>query len=205
MEFESKDFFVRPLRWLTANKRIRMIWARGLNPPAYHPRKTMSTLAYAAMTRARTAARPGSSTQAGGSPGLRTYVDALAALVPAEILAAHATILTFTTKTADETVTITERPALVIAFYGLIGISILLYVGARRMASKWDKWDWLRMLIPGLAFVGWTMLQKATAFDAVADDLFSEATRNVIAILGGIILGLAAAALAYKADEKPVS
>jgi uncharacterized membrane protein len=162
----------------------------------------MSTLAYAAMTEARVAAPPRTSMKSGGSPGVKSYVDALAALVPAEVLAAHATILTFTTSTTAESITITKGPALVVAFYGLIALSIILYAGARLMASKWDKWDWLRMLIPALSFVGWTMLQKATAFDAVSQGVLDEATRNVIAILGGIVLGLVAAALAYKADQR---
>ena len=61
----------------------------------------MSTLAYAAMTRAREISKPGKSTTT-DSPGVKTYVDALAALVPAELLVAHATILTFTTKTATD-------------------------------------------------------------------------------------------------------
>src|SRR6266478_7030613 len=167
----------------------------------------MSTFAYAAMTGTRETAPPGRSTTT-SSPGVRTYVDALAALVPAEVLAAHAAILTFTTKTATDaatgqtTVTITEPSALAITFYALIGVSMLLYVIARRMAGKWDKWDWLRVLIPPLAFVGWTMLQKATAFDAVAQGSCSEAVRDVIAIIGGIVLGVVAAALAYRADQK---
>src|SRR5687768_15446016 len=144
----------------------------------------MSTLAYAAMTQARVNAPARTSMKTGGSPGVKSYVDALAALVPAEVLAAHATILTFTTSTTGGTVTITKPQALVIAFYGLIALSLILYAGARLMASKWDKWDWVRMLIPGLAFVGWTMLQKATAFDAVTHGVLDEATRNVIAILG---------------------
>jgi hypothetical protein len=170
-------------------------------------RYTMSTLAYAAITRAREAATPGKSTT-DQKPGVRTYIDALAALVPAEVLAAHATILTFTTKTTEQgntsLVTVQHSSALQIAFYALVALSMLLYAGGRLMESKWDKWDWLRVLIPPLAFVGWTMLQKATAFDAVVDQKsLDEATRNVIAIIGGIVLGIAAAALAYKADQKP--
>ncbi len=168
----------------------------------------MSTLAYAAMTRARETSKPGTSTTT-NSPGVKTYVDAIAALVPAEVLVAHATILTFTTKTAtnlsgETTVSISDRPVLVGAFYALIGLSMLLYAAGRLMAAKWDKWDWLRVLIPPLAFVGWMMLQKATAFDAVApvSQGFTEAARNVIAIIGGVVLGVAAAALAYKADQK---
>jgi hypothetical protein len=164
----------------------------------------MSTLAYAAMTRTRTAAQPGTTIKkTGGSPGVTTYVDAFAALVPAEVLVAHASFLTFTTQTDNGVVTITKPQALTIAFYALIVVSAGLYIAGRLKASKWDKWDYVRMLIPPLAFVGWTMLQKATAFDAVAGNLFDDATRNVIAILGGIVLGVAAAALAYKADQKP--
>jgi len=68
------------------------------------------------------------------------------------------------------------------------------------------QWDWLRLLIPPLAFVACTMLQKATAFDALVDQKFlDEATRNVIAIVGGIVLCIGAALFAYKADEKPAS
>jgi hypothetical protein len=129
-------------------------------------------------------------------------VDALAALVPAEVLAAHATILTFTTNTEDTVVTLTDKPALSIAFYGLIVLSMILYVVGRLIKSSWDAWDWLRVLIAPLAFVGWTMLQKATAFDAVAPAALTSGTRNVIAILGGIVLGVIAAGLAYKADQK---
>ena len=82
----------------------------------------MSTLAYAAMTRVREAATPGTSTTT-KPPGVKTYVDALTALVPAEVLAAHATILTFTTTTSGKTVVRAKAPALTIAFYGLIGLN----------------------------------------------------------------------------------
>jgi hypothetical protein len=155
-------------------------------------------------TRARGAATPGTSTTE-KPPGVRTYVDALAALVPAEVLAAHATILTFTTRTSESkppTVTINHSAALVVAFYALIGLSMLLYTAGIEMGQV----GLVASLIPPLAFVAWTMLQKATAFDAVVDQKFlDEATRNVIAIVGGIVLCIGAALLAYKADEKPAS
>jgi hypothetical protein len=169
----------------------------------------MSTLAYAAITRKRERAKPGTSATT-GAPGVKTYVDALAALVPAEVLTAHAAILTFTTDTVPATdpsrpgsvITITEPATLVGVFWALIAVSMALYVAGRLMASTWDRWDWLRVLIPPLAFIGWTMLQKATAFDAVAPG-FSQAGRSATAIIGAIVLGLLAAALAYKADQKP--
>jgi len=101
----------------------------------------MSTLAYAAITRARETATRGTSTTE-KPPGVRTYIDALAALVPAEVLAAHATILTFTTRTFESkppTVTINHAAALVVAFYALIGLSMLLYAAGRLLASKWHS------------------------------------------------------------------
>ena len=58
----------------------------------------MSTLAYAAMTSKREVARPGASTTS-DAPGVQTYVDALAALVPAEVLTVHGAVLTFTNST----------------------------------------------------------------------------------------------------------
>lgn len=166
----------------------------------------MSTLVYATMTGKREEAQPGTSTMT-SAPGVNTYVDALAALVPAEVLTAHAAILTFTTNTeaakaaSNATITITQPGTLVGVFWALIVVSMVLYAAPRLMESKWDSWDWLRVLIPPLAFVGWTMLQKATAFDAVAPG-FGQAARSATAIIGAILLGLLAAALAYKADQK---
>jgi len=156
------------------------------------------------MTRKREEAQPGTSTST-SAPGTSTYVDALAALVPAEVLTAHAAILTFTTETINEgghsKITITQPGTLIGVFWALVALSMLLYVGARLMSGQLDRWDWIRTTIPALAFVGWTMLQKATAFDAVAPD-FQQAGRSATAIIGAIVLGLIAAALAYKADQK---
>lgn len=75
----------------------------------------MSTLAFAALTNRREDARPGSSETE--SPGMKTYVDALAALVPAEVLTLHGVILSATTKigtdSAGHSVTsVSEQPTL---------------------------------------------------------------------------------------------
>ena len=53
------------------------------------------------------------------------------------------------------------------------------------------------MLIPASAFVVWTMLQKSTAFDAVAPDM-DEPLRFAIAVFAAVALGAGAAALSYK-------
>jgi hypothetical protein len=118
------------------------------------------------------------------------------------VLTLHAVILTFTTKTDAGATTITDKGTLAYAFYGLVGLAVLLYVVGRLIAKKWDRLDYARVIIPPLAFVGWTMLQRATAFDAVAPGKLSEGGRAVIALFLGVLLGLLAAALAYKADQK---
>jgi hypothetical protein len=55
----------------------------------------MSTLAYASLTSKREAATPNTSSST--SPGVQSYVDVFAALVPAEVLTVHAVVLSFTT------------------------------------------------------------------------------------------------------------
>lgn len=162
----------------------------------------MSTIAYAAMTRTRSVAAPRTTIKSASPSGITTYVDALAALVPSEILALHAFFLTFTTKTENGIITITEPQALGAAFYILIALAIILYVASRLKGGAWDRLDYLRAVIPGMAFVGWTMLQKATAFDAVAGNQMNQAMRNIIALTGAAVLGAIAAALARKADAK---
>lgn len=158
----------------------------------------MSTLAFAEFTTKREEAVPGSSSTQ-NPPGVSTFVDALAALVPAEVLTLHAIILSVTTTKADKATLISDAITLQWAFAGLIVTSIVLYVAPR--FRKWDKLDYLRAAIPPLAFVGWTMLQRSTAFDAVAPS-FKDAPRTVIGLFLGVVLGLAAAALATKADQK---
>lgn len=163
----------------------------------------MSTLAYAALTRKREEAAPNTSSST-SSPGVRSYVDVLAALVPAEVLTAHAVVLSFTTTTqknqvGDMVTTITQAGTLRWVFVALLLLSVGLYVA--NSLKHWDRWDFARMLIPPLAFVGWTMLQKATAFDAVAPDL-GQASRSAIAVIGAIVLAVIAGLLAYQADQK---
>lgn len=133
-------------------------------------------------------------------PGVKTFIDALAALVPAEVLVAHSVILakaTELTTSADgkATTVIIEPRALEVTFWALSVVAALVYVtgrivGARSKGQrvKWDRWDLARALIPAFAFVGWTMLQSPTAFDALGIQ-WSAALRTAIAIVGGMVLG----------------
>ena len=153
----------------------------------------MSTLAFASLTTRRVASRDGN--------GISHYIDVVAALVPAEVLSLHAVILSFTTETTQDAggnnvTTITDPKTLIWSFWGLLVLSVFLYIIRRTQKFQWL--DLMRMLIPPAAFIAWTMLQKATAFDAVVPD-FSEAPRMVIAMFGAVVLGVIANALAKKA------
>lgn len=159
----------------------------------------MSTLAFAAFTNKREEATPGTSSSE-NPPGVSTFVDALAALVPAEVLTLHALILSVTTSTAAQVTTITDAGTLKWAFVGLIMLSIALYVVPR--FKNWEMLDYVRVAIPPLSFVGWTMLQRSTAFDAIAPSSFKDAARTVIGLFLAVMLGLVAATLARKADQR---
>src|SRR5579871_4151387 len=117
----------------------------------------MSTLIYAHLTKQREDAQPGTSTAT--SSGVQRYVDILAALVPVEVLSAHAAVLSFTTTTQQNAqgelvTTITQPGTLRGVFVALLLLSMLFYVVGHR--THWDRLDVARMLIPPLAFVGWT-------------------------------------------------
>ena len=159
----------------------------------------MSTLSYAAITTRRLKS-PKRTSRGGSAPGVGTYVDAMAALVPAEVLTLHALLLTVTTVTTGETTTITDAPTLKWSFVALILLSLVLYVWPRAISKTWEKLDVIRALIPALAFVAWTMLQRATAFDAVKPAMMRDSVRSAIAFFLAVLLGLLAASLAGKAD-----
>ena len=161
----------------------------------------MSTIAYAQITNFRDQSPPGTANKTDAPAGrIKTYSDALTALVPAEVLTVHAVVISVTTKVSNQTSQITNAPTLKWAFYGLIGLSMLIYIFPRATGGQWDRWDIIRMLIPPSAFVAWTMLQPTSAFDAVMS--LETAPRTVIAVFVAIVLGLIATALAYKADAK---
>ena len=182
----------------------------------------MSSLVYGALTRTREDAPPPQPAERGKSAidGVKGYVDAVAALIPAEVLAFHALALQLTTETveaktestvpaaegkeletkASEAVTAITDPALLkLVFYALLVAAPLLYALAHRGA--WEKLDWIRMLIPAGAFLAWTMLQKSTAFDAIAPG-FGDDPRFLLGAGIAIVLGLAARELAFKADQQ---
>lgn len=174
----------------------------------------MSSFAYGALTAKRQGEQSKTSTTNDGKPGIGTYIDVLAALVPAEVLALNAALLpamtTMSKVNGQSTTTITEPGALKALFVISIVLSAGLYVvGHARQGKKAEKpptaLSFLPMLVPAAAYVGWTMLGGSTAFDAVAPDM-SNAIRELIAATGAIVLGIVATSIGIKADkDKPPS
>jgi hypothetical protein len=79
----------------------------------------------------------------------------IAALFPAEVLTAHAFIISKTTTTdADGNTTITNLPLLHDALPLLLAATIILYVIGRGLA-KWSGSDVVRVFIPPVAFLVW--------------------------------------------------
>jgi uncharacterized membrane protein len=159
----------------------------------------MSTLTYAMVTNKQEEAAPQPGTQA---PAVTTYVAAVAALVPAEVLALHAVIISFTTEVKDNKTSITDLATLRWAFWALLFVALFLYLLPRLFRGTPERWDALRAAIPPAAFVVWTMLQPVTAFDAAFPQV-SSTQRNVAAVIAAVVLAAIATTLAFKTNAKP--
>ncbi|QTE30912.1 hypothetical protein [Pengzhenrongella sicca] len=162
----------------------------------------MTTIGYGALTRQRQLAEPATSSR-GGSPGVRGYVDSVAALVPAEVLGLHAIVVGLTTTTIRQpdgtaVTTVLDGTTLRVSFWALVAVSGALYVVGHK-GGPWTRGDLARVLIPPAAVVLWTMLQAGSAFDAVAPN-WPQSSRITTATFGAIVLGLVAGQLARTAD-----
>jgi hypothetical protein len=141
----------------------------------------------------------------------------LAALVPAEVLAvmsflqprfSDTAIRELETGVSTETV-ISDETAAVAAFWSLAVISIAIFIGGRRVNTK-EKLGFLdvpRCLIPPAAFAGWLMLVDPSVVQLAVPPLesWSLGTMEVVAIVGGMALGIAASALAIQSDKQEPS
>lgn len=167
----------------------------------------MSTFLYGRLTRRRIET-PGNDLLVIGpandtdKPTVTPWQDALAALVPAEVLALHGVIMSFGTSTTgsgqDAVTKITYPSQMVWAYCGLLVLVVILYfVGAKSVRTLAG---WLRAAVAAAAFVAWTMIQPSTAFDAFGLDLTTFA-RVVIALFAAVLLGLAARGLALLAAK----
>jgi hypothetical protein len=164
----------------------------------------VSTIAFANMLNAREEESPSAVETAKAQQKLVTkdYVVVLAGLVPAEVLALHAFVVQSTTDKSDDgkTTIITDPTTLKWAFWGLILLSVFLYVSVH--FKNWDPFDFIRCLIPAGAFVAWSMAVPTSGFDAVVGTDFSAGARSVIAAFAAIVLVVLAEGLIKKAEAR---
>jgi hypothetical protein len=179
----------------------------------------VSTVAFGALTTRREKSDSGTS-KTDQPPGLNSYIDILAALVPAEVLAIHAIIIAAVTTTNPGGQTqITQPGTLRLAFWLLVGLATVLFVLGRRptptpaaalqqsgtTVPRWQHLEWqdlIRVAIPPAAFVGWTMLEPASVWNVVVPNM-STGTRTLIALVGAVLLAAVTKALASHSDNKP--
>ena len=174
----------------------------------------MSTILYEALNSAREVSTPGVGLEMRETPADTTeqvkkvpkLADTVAALVPVEVLAAHAAILgavSESSKPEDDgpvQVTITEEAWASRFWVILLVAAALLYAVPHLLKRGWDGWDWIRMLIPVVAFAAWTMLAEGTLFDAVID--WSDLGRTGVGVVIALLAILASKATADEAEKK---
>lgn len=133
---------------------------------------------------------------------VRHWQDALAALVPAEVLVLHGVAMSYGTTTTGKgghTVThITYPGQMEIVYVGMLVLAVTLYLMGAKHLRTWE--DGVRAVVPALAFVAWTMIQPGTAFDAFPFDLTTFG-RIMIGVFLAIALTGVTNWLAGRADE----
>ena len=152
---------------------------------------------------AKRTAAPAGQSQTAAAPGMGTYLDTLAALVPAEALALYAGfVIPYTTKTTSvhgTDVTVISDPALLQwSCAGLLALSGLLYLVGRQQVL-FSPLDVLRFFISPMAFAGWMLVQNPGVWDSWWPGS-SVGERTVIAAFAAVLLGVAANLLGQQAD-----
>lgn len=137
---------------------------------------------------------------------MKTYIDTLAALVPAETLVLYAGIVipnvTTSISVAGKKATVISDPVLMVwSCAGLLVLSAALYfVGRFQKGAKFTGWDVPKFLIPPASFAAWMLLENPSVWD-VWWHRSSTSDRVVITAFAAIVLGILASALGYQVDQ----
>jgi hypothetical protein len=167
----------------------------------------MSSIAYGILNANRARASAGKS-QAEAAPAMKTYVDTLAALVPAEALALYAGVVV---PNVTGSYSVHGRDSTVISDPGLLGwscaallvLSAVLYaVGRIQKNVRLTRWDAAKCLIPPTAFAAWMLVQAPGVWDTWWPALH-PADRVVIAAFAAVALGIVTTVLGKQVDAAP--
>jgi hypothetical protein len=166
----------------------------------------MSSTVYGAISRKRDEAAADTSKTA-QPPAISTYADTLTALVPAEVLAVYEGVLVSLTIRSEENqagaleMTITNPTLLLIGSLVLVFVSIAFYWAGQQFKGWGQPINWVRMLMPPIAFIIWMVLQTPSAFDVLWPNV-DQGWRVFGAVIGALLLGLLTAWLANWADKE---
>jgi hypothetical protein len=172
----------------------------------------MSTIAYAwATSRAEQNALLARVTDADEQPDTSKaseLAQKIAALVPAEVIAAWAAVLAKTTEKAADGSTVlkidgasTQKTVLLV----LAGLSLVFYVVTKvaKPPHHFAGLDWVRMLVPPISFVVWTELTGSTALGLWKPfSNINELTLWGGALVVGLLLLLLQSTLTPKTDKR---
>jgi hypothetical protein len=179
----------------------------------------MSSVAFGALSTRRELSDSGKSTSV-QPPGVSSYVDILAGLVPAEVLAINSIVVAaITSGAAHGPATPADTNTYRWMFGLLAGLAAVLFVLGRRPAPssaqaraqagpaavRWENWEWqdlLRMAVPPAAYACWTMVEPTGVWSAVVPGM-SSGLRLLIPLVGFTTLAAVTKALASHADKKP--
>lgn len=147
-------------------------------------------------------------------------IEGLAAAVPVDIIALHALVLAATVEpkpgaeaATGSAVVIVGRSALQWSLPLLAGLAIALFLlghvkVAEKPVLKWESLDNIRMLLPALAFVAWTLLTGTSAATPWVERWSQGYVVLVGGVLGVLVLGAATALAKPPAavlEAKPVA
>lgn len=169
----------------------------------------MSSLVYG-IVNAKRAAAPAGESQATVAPAMKTYIDTLAALVPAEALVLYAGIVipnvTNTVSADGKKATVISDPNLMgWSCAGLLVLSAALYiVGRYKKNAKLTAWDVPKSLIPPAAFAAWMLIENPSVW-SVWWHGSTTAELVVITAFAAVVLGILASALGYQVDQAPAA
>jgi hypothetical protein len=159
----------------------------------------VSSLAYGRLVREDARAR--SANVATEDTAENKLVAGLAGLIPAEVIAAHAIILTATTKTtSDGTTTISSPDPLGASLWGLLVLAVLFYLVGRGL-SNWTPIDVVRLALPPAAFLVWAALIGTSALSPWIAGIDHAWLTVGAALLGGALIAVSTAVAPKKLTE----
>lgn len=150
--------------------------------------------------------------------GIKTYIDAAAALVPSEALALYGVLLTGTGLIAQDVTTDGDNGGsslelsstrdywIVVGLCALFSVVLFLagkYLDNGKRGLNLEPMDGVRIFIPPLALLCWIVLQPGSAIWVAVNDNGETVLLKIIAVAAVAFLGIFAGLMAGKSKKNP--